>query len=123
MLETIGTVMIAAALVVLLILMALAYRRGGAERRPAVAETIIAGLAARLAIGLGLAVFGTSRSGGEAHGVFEVSRFGMAGGALVLMWLWARLGHSRRDPDLAIATRAAWPAPQGPRPPKKSAGV
>lgn len=97
MLETIGTVMIAAAIVVLLILMALAYQRGGAERRPAVAETIIAGLAALLAIGQGLAEFGTSRSAGEPHAILEVGRFGMVGGALVLMWLWARLGHSRRD--------------------------
>ncbi len=96
MLETIGTVMIAAAIMVLLILMSLAYQPGGAERRPAVAEPIIAGLAALLAIGLGLAEFGTSRSGGEPHGVLEVGRFGMVGGALVLMWLWARLGHSRR---------------------------
>jgi hypothetical protein len=96
MLETIGTVMIAAAIVVLLILMALAYQPGGAERRPAVAETIIAGLAALLAIGLGLAEFGTSRAEGEAHGVIEVSRFGMVGGALVLMWLWVRLGPNRQ---------------------------
>jgi hypothetical protein len=96
MLETIGTVMIAVAIVVLLILISLAYQPGGAERRPAGAETIIAGLAALLAIGLGLAEFGTSRSAGEAHGVIEAGRFGMVGGALVLMWLWVRLGHSRR---------------------------
>ncbi len=95
MLETIGTVMIAAAIVVLLILIALAYQPGGTERRPAVAETIIAGLAALLAIGLGLAEFGTSRSEGEIHGVIEVGRFGMAGGALVLIWLWVRLGRDR----------------------------
>ena len=92
MLETSGTVMIAAAIVVLLILVALAYRRGGAERRPAVAETIILGLAALLAIGQGLAEFGASRSAGEPHAMLEVGRFGMVGGALVLMWLWAHLG-------------------------------
>ena len=97
MLEAIGTMMIAAAIMVLLILMALACQPGGAERRPAVAETIIAGLAALLAIGLGLAEFGTSRSEGAPHGVIEVGRFGMAGGALVLMWLWAHLGHNHRD--------------------------
>jgi hypothetical protein len=97
MLEAIGTMMIAAAIMVLLILMSLAYQRGGAERRPAVAETIIAGLAALLAIGLGLAEFGTSRSEGVPHGGFEVGRFGMAGGALVLIWLWGRLGHNHRD--------------------------
>jgi hypothetical protein len=98
MLETIGTVMIAAAIVVLLILMALAYQRGGAERRPAVAETVIAGLAAVLAIGQGLAELGTSRSEGESHAMLEVGRFGMVGGALVLMWLWSGLGHSGRAP-------------------------
>jgi hypothetical protein len=96
MLETIGTVMIAAAVVVLLVLISLAYHPGGAERREAVAETIIAGVAALLAIGLGLAEFGTSRSEAEAPGVIEVGRFGMAGAALVLMWLWVRLGHNRR---------------------------
>jgi hypothetical protein len=58
MLETIGTVMIAAVVVVLLILISLAYQPKGAERREAVAETIIAGVAALLAIGLGLAEFG-----------------------------------------------------------------
>jgi hypothetical protein len=96
MLETIGTVMIAVAIVVLLILISLAYQPGGAERRPAVAETIIASLAALLAIGLGLAEFATSRSAGEAHRVIEFGRFGMVGGALVLMWLWVRLGNNRR---------------------------
>jgi hypothetical protein len=90
--------MIAAAIVVLLILMAFAYQRGGAERRPAVAETIIAGLAAVLAIGQGLAEFGASRSEGAPHAMLEVGRFGMVGGALVLMWLWARLGHSQSGP-------------------------
>jgi hypothetical protein len=60
LLETIGTVMIAAAVLVLLILISLAYQPKGAERRPAVAETIIAGVAALLAIGLGLAEVGTS---------------------------------------------------------------
>ena len=96
MLETIGTVMIAATIVALLILISVACQRGGAEPRPAVAETIIAGLAALLAIGLGLVEFGTSRSEGEVHGVIEVGRFGLAGGALVLMWLWVRLGRNRQ---------------------------
>jgi hypothetical protein len=96
MLETIGTVMIAVAITVLLIFITLAYKPGGAERRPAVAEMIIAGAAALLGIGLGLAEFATSRSAGEAHRVIEFGRFGMVGGALVLMWLWVRLGHSRQ---------------------------
>jgi hypothetical protein len=96
MLETIGTVMITAAITVLLILITLACRPRGAERRPAIDETIIAGVAALLAIGLGLAEFGTSGSAGEANGAIEVGRFGMAGGALVLMWLWVRLGHNPR---------------------------
>jgi hypothetical protein len=96
MLQTIGTVMIAAAVVVLLILISLAYQPGGAERHPAVAETIIASVAALLAIGLGLAEFGTSRADGEAHRAIEVGRFGMVGGALVLIWLWVRLGPNRR---------------------------
>jgi hypothetical protein len=87
MLETIGTLMIAAAVVVLLILISLAYHPGGAEWRAAVAETIIASVAAMLAIGLRLAEFGTSRADGEAHGPIEVGRFGMVGGALVLLWL------------------------------------
>jgi hypothetical protein len=41
MLETIGTVMIAAVVVVLLILISLAYQPKGAERHEVVAETII----------------------------------------------------------------------------------
>jgi hypothetical protein len=28
--------------------------------------------------------------------VIEAGRFGMVGGALVLMWLWVRLGHNRQ---------------------------
>jgi hypothetical protein len=77
LLETIGTVMIAAAVLVLLILISLTYQPKGAERRPAVAETIIASVAALLAIGLGLAEFGASRAEGGAHGAVEVGRFGM----------------------------------------------
>jgi hypothetical protein len=96
MVETIGTVMISAAIAILLILISLTYRPKGAERRPAVDETIIAGVAALLAIGLGLAELGTGRSEGEAHRLIEVGRFGMVGGALALMWLWVRLCHNRR---------------------------
>jgi hypothetical protein len=95
MVETIGTVMIAAAIAILLVLITLACRPRGAERRPAIDETIIAGVTALLAIGLGLAEFGTSGSEGEAHRLIEVGRFGMVGGALALMWLWVRLCHNR----------------------------
>jgi hypothetical protein len=95
MLEAVGTVMIAAAVVVLLMLMGLARQPGVAKRieRPAVAETITLGLAALLALGLGLAEFGSGRSEVEASWVIEAGRFGMIGGAFVLMWLWFRLGH------------------------------
>ena len=72
------------------------FARLPAERRPAIVEATIAGLAGLLAIGLGLAEFGTSRAEGGAHGAVEVGRFGMAGSALVLMWLSVRLGHNRR---------------------------
>jgi hypothetical protein len=96
MVETIGTVMIAAAIAILLMLISLAYKAGGAERQPAVDEAIIAGVAALLAIGLGLAEFGTSRSEGEPYRLIVAGRFGMVGGALALIWLWVRLCHNRR---------------------------
>jgi hypothetical protein len=94
MLETVGTVMIGSAIVVLLVLMWLAYQPGSAQRaaQPAVAETITLGLAGLLAVGIGLAELGAMRSEGETHQLIEIGRFAMVGGAFVLLWLWLRLG-------------------------------
>lgn len=88
MLETIDTVMIAAAVVILLILISLAYQPKGAERRPASRRCSRSPGSRR--------VRDDPRRGWGAHGAIEVGRFGMLGGALVLMWLWVRLGHNRR---------------------------
>jgi hypothetical protein len=98
MLETVGTVMIASAIVVLLALMWLAYQPGAAGRmaRPAVAETITLGLAGLLAVGIGLAEVGAMRSESETVKMLEVGRFAMVAGAFVLLWLWLRLGSSGR---------------------------
>jgi hypothetical protein len=86
MLETIDAVMIAAAVVILLI--SLAYQPKGAERRPASRRCSRSPGSRR--------VRDDPRRGWGAHGAIEVGRFGMLGGALVLMWLWVRLGHNRR---------------------------
>jgi hypothetical protein len=86
MLETIDAVMIAAAVVILLI--SLAYQPKGAERRPASRRCSRSPGSRR--------VRDDPRRGRGAHGAIEVGRFGMLGGALVLMWLWVRLGHNRR---------------------------
>jgi hypothetical protein len=85
MLETIDAVMIAAAVVILLI--SLAYQPKGAERRPASRRCSRSPGSRR--------VRDDPRRGRGAHGAIEVGRFDMLGGALVLMWLWVRLGHNR----------------------------
>jgi predicted DNA repair protein MutK len=97
MLETLGTAMIASAIVILLVLMWLAYqpRSADATARPAVAETITLGLAGLLAIGIGLAEVGAMRSESESHQIIEIGRFAMVGGAFVLLWLWLRMGGDR----------------------------